>query len=118
MANYIFECDKCGCVMEFSWSMKDYEQNLKKQKCYSCKSKKIFRSYGAENPYTKVKNIDTIGKLADKNSKIYKNKINEMQDMKPKPRKPWYHEYGNADIKTINKMNDKQKIKYIMEGKT
>ena len=67
--------------------------------------------------------IDTIGKLADYNSKINKNKMEEEAHKKlednPPPPKPWYDnpKYGGASSREINKMNTKQKMRYIMEGR-
>ena len=34
-----------------------------------------------------------------------------------KPKKPFYHNAGSATVKDIQKMDPKQKQKYIMEGK-
>jgi len=51
---------------------------------------------------------------------LNKGRINEMEAMKkernPEPKKPWYQTQGNKSMKDINKMTDKQKAKYIMEG--
>lgn len=118
MANYCFVCSKCNSKMEFQWSIKDYDEKVKKAKCLSCKSKKISRDYEDSNIYTGVREIKTIGQLAEANAKKNKSRINEAESMKPKKEKAWYQKCGNADVKTINKMNEKQKIRYIMEGKS
>lgn len=120
MPKYIFECEKCGEHTEFSWMLADYDTSIKKAKCCNCKSKKIHRDYQADDIRCRVKNINTIGKLAEENTRKNKGKINEEAAKKAeeaKVEKPWYHSQGGANRKQINKMNAKQKRDYIMKGK-
>ena len=68
-----------------------------------------------------VKGSNTIGSIADKNAHINKSKISEEAHKKkeatPEAPKAWYHKHGDASSKEINSMTNKQKAKYIMEGK-
>jgi len=123
MPDYIFECENCGSCTEVRWLISEYDEKIKKHKCYKCKSKKVHRKYDADNIYSTVKDVKTIGQLADKNAKVNKTKIAESNHQKkesePKPLTPWYRDakYGTASTKEINKMSNEQKTKYIMEGR-
>lgn len=115
MPTYDYECSNCG--YEYEVFQKFEEEPLKK--CPSCKKMKLFRVVTG-GLHASVKNINTIGQLADHNSKVNKSLLNETAAMKkeiePKVEEPWFNKYGNATTKEINKMTEKQKIKYIMEG--
>jgi predicted nucleic acid-binding Zn ribbon protein len=87
------------------------------KKCPECGKHKLYRVLtGGIHGY--VAGSETIGSLADKNTKKYKSQISEAEAKKkeenPEPEKPWYH--GDATAKEINKMTERQKVKYIMEG--
>ena len=119
MPRYNFECEKCGEHTEFSWMLADYDQQIKKAKCCHCKSKKIHRDYQMDDIHCKVKDVKTIGQLAEENTCKNKTKINEEAAKKAEEtnaQKPWYHSQGKASRKEINKMNAKQKRAYIMKG--
>ena len=88
--------------------------------CPECKEAKLYRVVTG-GIHVSVKNCNTIGKLADKNTKENSNKINEMSEKsngnKSSAPKPWYHKNATASNKEINSMTNKQKANYIMEGK-
>ena len=117
MPLYDYECDSCGHFLEDVFQKFD-DKHLKK--CPECKKNKLRRLISG-GLHASVKNIDTIGKLADHNSKVNKNQIEEaahaQREANPEPPKPWYHKHGNATPKEINKMNKQQQIRYIMEGR-
>ncbi|NVM35809.1 MAG: hypothetical protein HWN81_09450 [Candidatus Lokiarchaeota archaeon] len=73
MPEYSFRCDKCDETFLRFFHVKEYESELKKSKCPSCKSKKIYRDFLADNitpNYIKgVHEAKTLGELADKRSK-------------------------------------------------
>jgi hypothetical protein len=120
MPKYTFVCENCGERTEFSWMLAEYDAAIKKAKCYHCKCKKIHRDYQTDDINCKVKEIKTIGQLAEANTRKNKNKINEQaakeSEQKLPEKKPWYHSQGKATAKEINKMSEKQKIAYIMRG--
>lgn len=114
MPLYDYECENC------SHKLFDVKQRFKDDPlsdCPECKEPRLYRviSGGA---YSFVKGSNTVGSLADKNTRTNKNKINELQAIKaennPKPDKPFYH--GEATNQQINKMTEKQKQSYIMKG--
>lgn len=115
MPTYDYECSNCEHVLEDVFQRID-EKPLKK--CPECGKHKLFRVISG-GLMCSVKNVDSIGKLADANTKKYKSQIEEAEAKKreenPAPEKPWYH--GDANAKEINKMTPKQKVRYIMEGK-
>lgn len=120
MPVYVFECEQCSACTEFNWLISEYDEKIKKGKCFKCKSKKIYRKYDHDNVYTKVVDIKTVGQLADVNTKKYKSKLDEeaaKKNEESKIEKPWYHSSNAPSTKEINKMTKEQKKKYIIEGK-
>jgi hypothetical protein len=122
MPKYTFICENCGQQTEFSWMLSEYDNSIKSCKCCHCKSKKIHRDYQADDVNCKVKEVKTIGQLAEANTRKNKNKINEEsakeREQKGSEKKPWYHSQGKATNKEINKMSPQQKRAYIMKGET
>lgn len=112
-----YECDGCGHFIEDVFHKFD-DKPLKK--CPECKKNKLRRILSG-GLHGNVKKIETIGALADHNSKKNKNQIQEMEAKKkesePQVEKPWYHKHGDATSKEINKMTSRQQIRYIMEGR-
>jgi putative FmdB family regulatory protein len=114
---YDYECTHCQHGLEDVYQ-KINDEPLKN--CPSCGKDALMRiiSGGA---YAFVKNTNTIGGLADKNTQANKGKISEIlhkeAESKPVESKPWYQKEGSANSSEINKMTKKQKAKYIMEGK-
>jgi hypothetical protein len=99
-------------------SIAEYDNRMKNIVCPMCTSRNVYRDYSSDNIYSSVKEVKTIGQLADKNAKQMSSQIKEHQDKNQKSeQKPWYHEYATATNKEINKMTNKQKANYIMEGK-
>ena len=108
---YDYVCSKCD------HEMKDVYQSIKdkpKKKCPECGKNGLERViYGG--CFAFVKNVNTIGQLADKNTKEMghyqrseiESKSNEGNEAR---------ETKNLR-KEINKMTPKQKQRYIMEGK-
>jgi len=123
MPIYNLYCDDCLLDIEIECSISEYDNRMKTIVCPECTSRNVHRNYQHDNIYSSVKNVNTIGKLADKNAKINKTQINEMQHKKKESTveapKAWYKDdkFGTATPKEINKMSTEQKTKYIMEGK-
>ena len=116
MPTYIYECKACEHSFEEFQKMTD--EPLKK--CPECGKKKLFKVLTG-GLHVHVKDINTIGSLMDHNNKVHKNHIEEsahaQREANPEPPKPWYHKHGDATAKEINKMTQKQQIRYIMEGR-
>lgn len=116
MPLYDFECDQCGHSDEVF--QKHTDPNTSKcPKCGEVSYNKIF----INAPYCSVKEVKTIGQLADRNSKINRSQLNEQkamkEELKPKQEAPWYYD-KEVPYSKINNMTKEQKKKYIMEGKT
>ena len=117
MPIYDYECRSCGAeVDDVFQKVTDAELTT----CPLCNEEGLFRVVTG-GIHSFMAGSNTIGSIADRNTKINKNQINEMEARKreanPTPEKPWYHKQGDKSMKDINKMTDKQKAKYIMEGK-
>lgn len=119
MPEYNLYCDDCDQDITIFCKVSEYDTRMKNVVCPNCTSRNVYRNYQEDNVYSSIKDIKTIGQLADKNAKKMGSKISENQDKKPKVEndKPWYHEFATATNKEINKMTKQQKAKYIMEGK-
>ena len=115
MPLYDYGCEKCPHkLIDVKQSFNDEPLSF----CPKCKQMSLYRVISG-GVHAFVKGSNTIGSLADKNASVNKSKINEMEAMKsenqPKAEKPFYH--GEASNKEISKMTNKQKQKYIMDGK-
>jgi len=116
MPLYDYECRDCGAeVSDVFQKVTDPELTT----CPLCNEEGLFRLVTG-GLHSFMAGSDTIGSVADRNTKANKNQINEMEAKKresqPKEEKPWYQTQGSKSMKDINKMNDKQKAKYIMGG--
>jgi len=116
MPIYDYECKNCGeKVSDVFQKVTDPEL----KKCHVCNGDTLYRIVTG-GLHSFMAGSDTIGGLADKNTRQNKNKINEMEAMKkeanPTPEKPWYHKQGDKSFKQINNMSKEQKARYIMEG--
>ena len=116
---YDYECKYCEYLLE------DVQQKVSDEpllNCPNCGEDALSRIITG-GAYAFVKNSDTIGGRADKNTRENKNQIEEISHKKmenkpsPKEKKPWYAKEGNATSQEINAMTKKQQAKYIMEGK-
>ena len=116
MPIYDYECRNCGAEVSDVFQ-KVTDPELKK--CSTCNQNALYRVVTG-GIHSFMAGSNTIGSIADRNTRINKNQINEMEARKreanPTPEKPWYQTQGNNSMKDINKMTDKQKAKYIMEG--
>ena len=121
MPTYNFICDNCNQNIELFCSIKEYDKYTKNIACSNCSSKNIHRNYEEDNVYSTVKEIKTIGQLAEANTKKMGSKLTEEyeKNKKEEPKKPWYQDskFGSANRKEINKMTNEQKKKYILNGK-
>jgi hypothetical protein len=123
MPIYNLYCEDCNLDIEIECPISKYDSAMKNIVCPECTSRNVHRNYSHDNIYSSVKSVKTIGQLADKNAKLKKSSIQEelhkKKESTPEALKLWYKDskYGEATPKEINKMNDNQKLKYIMEGK-
>lgn len=119
MPLYDYECSECSHQL-FDVKQSFHDEPL--SVCPKCKEAKLYRVISG-GVHAFVKGANTIGQLADKNTRDNKNLIQENQqrikESQPKPddNKPWYQKHATATNSEINKMTNKQKAKYIMEGK-
>lgn len=117
MPIYDYECRNCEAQLnDVFQKVTDPELT----KCEACGKDGLYRVLtGGIHGFMAGGN--TIGSIADKNTRLNKNKINEMEAMKreanPEPEKPWYQKQGDKSRKEINKMSENQKTRYIMEGR-
>ena len=123
MPIYNLYCEDCNLDIEIECPISKYDSAMKNIVCPKCTSRNVHRNYSHDNIYSSVKSVKTIGQLADKNAKLKESSIQEelhkKKESTPEAPKLWYKDskYGKATPKEINKMNDNQKLKYIMEGK-
>jgi hypothetical protein len=116
MPEYHFVCEKCKSYSVEYWYVSEYDDKIKKSKCHQCKSKKIHRAYDLDNVHTTVKEIKTIGQLAEANTKkLGKYGLEEkmLQDKKIVNKE---QQEKRDRIRKINKMTPEQKQKWITEG--
>lgn len=117
MPTYDYECKDCGAELNDVFQ-KVTDPELKK--CEACGTNGLYRIVTG-GLHSFMAGSNTIGGIADRNTRLNKNKINEMEAMKSesqaKVEKPWHHEHTTKSMKDVNKMSDQQKTKYIMEGK-
>jgi len=116
MPIYDYECKDCGAeVSDVFQRVTDPEL----KRCDACGKDSLYRVVTG-GLHSFMAGSNTIGSLAEKNTKKYKSQINEMEAAKresqPSVEKPWHHEHGSKSMKEINKMSEAQKVKYIREG--
>ena len=117
MPLYDYECENCShTLIDVKQSFNDQPLSL----CPECKQSKLHRVITG-GVHSFVKGSNTIGSIGDRNASLNKNKIAEERhkenESKPQETKAWYHKNENASTKEIRAMTNKQKAKYIMEGK-
>jgi len=116
MPEYNFFCNNCSSYSTEYWSISEYDAKIKKVKCCNCKSKKVNRAYDKDNIYSSVKEVKTIGQLAEANTKKLGKygleekmlKDDRVVDKQKKEKKEL--------MRKINKMTPEQKQKWIVEG--
>jgi len=117
MPIYDYECRNCEAkVSDVFQKVTDPELTT----CPKCFSESGLFRVVTGGLHSFMAGSNTIGSVADRSTRINKNQINEVEAKKreanPTPEKPWYHKQGDKSMKDINKMTNKQKAKYIMEG--
>lgn len=117
MPIYDYECRDCGVeVSDVFQKVTDPELKT----CPKCEKEGLFRVVTG-GLHSFMAGSNTIGSIVDKNNKKYKSQIQESdakkQEENPAPEKAWYNKKGSKTKKEINKMNDSQKTRYIMEGR-
>ena len=117
MPTYDYECENC------SHQLLDVKQSFNEEPlsfCPECKEPRLYRVITG-GIHVSVKNVNTIGQLADKNASNNKSIINENQqrisENKKVPEKNWYDKHQTATNKEVQNMTKQQKQRYIMEGK-
>lgn len=117
MPIYDYECKDCGAEVSDVFQ-KVTDPELKK--CDACGTEGLYRVITG-GLHSFMAGSNTIGNILDKNNKKYKSQLQESkakkQEENPSPEKPWHQKYGSKSTKEINKMNDVQKKRYIMEGR-
>jgi putative FmdB family regulatory protein len=113
MIRYEYECQACGKISEFLQSIHEKP----KRKCRECRKLKLERLIsGGCHAYTDP-GVTTLGKLAEVNSKKQGKEITEKRSAKLEQQKEaaGIKKVDDVDRK-IWKMNDDQKMRYIMDG--
>ena len=116
MPTYDYECRDCGAKLNDVFQ-KVTDSELKK--CEACGTSGLYRIVtGGLHGFMAGSN--TVGSIADKNTKRDRSKINEEHHKKleasPQEKKQWFQTQGSKTRKQINEMNQDQQKKYIMEG--
>lgn len=115
MAVYDYQCLKCGHkIFDITQPIKDKPLT----KCDLCNSHSLERVI--HPPTVFVKDVKTIGQLADKNASMNRSQIQEQRlktlESKPKQESGWQEKHQTASKKEINKMTKEQQTKYIITG--
>jgi len=116
MPVYDYECKSCGAQLsDVFQKVTDPELT----KCEECNSDSLYRVVTG-GIHSFMAGSDTVGSIADKNTRRDRNKLNEEHHKKlestPQHKKHWYETQGNKTRKEINKMTPEQQKRYIMEG--
>lgn len=116
MPIYDYECKDCGAEVSDVFQ-KVTDPELKR--CDACGTEGLYRVITG-GLHSFMAGSNTVGSIADKNTKRDRNKINEEHHKKlestPQAKKHWYQTQGNKSRKEINNMTTEQQKKYIMEG--
>ena len=116
MPEYNFSCEKCHHLFSKFWHVSEYDANIKKCKCPSCNSKKVYRDYSDYNITGSVKEIKTIGQLAEANTKKLGKYGLEERMANDNMIVPKEVKERRERIKKINKMTPRQVNKWVAEG--
>ena len=118
MPTYDYSCEECNYVLnDIVQSFKDEPLKI----CPACGKDGLSRIlYGGIGVF--VKDVKTIGQLADKNYKdmgSYKrSELDHKKRMESSHTESPFSKFGKASAKQINKMSESQKQKYIITGET
>lgn len=109
---YEYRCNNCQHEFEAVQTIK--EKPLKK--CPSCKKNKLERLISVTTGFVR-RDATTIGQVADRNAKkLGKNEVQE-RDLKKKSDTKVALDQAKVELnRTINKMSEDQKRKYIDNG--
>lgn len=118
MPRYDYLCESCG------HEINDLYQSFSEDsliKCPSCSQDSLGRViYGGLGTF--VKDVKTIGQLADRNWKSMgqykKSEIEQQRKESNKSNESPLSSFGKASRSEINKMTQEQKKKYIITGET
>ena len=109
MPSYVYECDECGEFEEFARI-----DDRNKVDCPECSKKAVLI---ISTTFTEGKRKETIGSLADKNTKklgrYELDKVRKEDKVVEKESKK--NEYDR--VRMLSNMTPRQKERYIMEGK-
>lgn len=105
MPTYEYKCNNCSLEFEIFQNLKDPV----KRKCQSCGKKSLERLISTCAGF--VRDIKTLGQLAEKNTKRLGSKIDTPEESLRLERKARYREYNK-----INKMTPEQKAKWLKNG--
>lgn len=111
MPLYDYECSKCGHKEEIF-----HGYNEKVTKCPSC-GKKKFRIVILSSPYCTVKEIKTVGQLADSNWKKMGTYEREKKMLEDGVKETLEKREKAKFVNKVSNMTPEQKTKYIVEGK-
>lgn len=113
---YDYECDKCGHTMQ------DVYQSIKDDaftQCPQCLKHSLNRIIHG-GVYVTVKDVKTIGQLADKNwnnlGHYKKSELSAQASEKERANMSALSHAGSASKKEITKMTDSQRERYIITG--
>ena len=117
MPTYDYECENCNhLLLDIKQSFHDKPLSC----CPKCQENKLYRIITG-GIHVSVKNTNTIGQLADRNTKNNKSLIQESQhkasENKPAEERAWYDKHKSVTNKEVQNMTKQQKARYIMEGK-
>jgi putative FmdB family regulatory protein len=113
---YDYECTNCGEVLDDVFQKgADAPLTL----CPACNTNRLERIVTG-GLYASVRNVSTIGQLAEYNTKraggrLEEERVKQLEENPPKQDKPWFTE-GAPSRKEINKMTKEKQKKYIMTG--
>lgn len=71
MPSYTFICEDCKYTLELICSIKEYDSVCADLECQKCKSLNFYRDYLSDCVHTNVREVKTLGQLADRNEKKY-----------------------------------------------
>lgn len=125
---YEYCCDACGHRFEVSESIAAHKERTK---CPSCRKNKLYQVYGLAGVIVVGGPTETLGSYAERNTKrVSMDAIAEKEEKaieaaekrmgkkairKKKGKTPWWRK-GPID-RSLAKMTDAQKKKYVMTGK-
>ena len=71
MPSYTFKCDDCEYELDLICSIKEYDEETASLCCPKCESQEFYRDYQADCVHGAVREVKTLGQLAERNEKKY-----------------------------------------------